>query len=492
MPPLPGPSTPGLTPAHGVLLLVGFGAVMFALTVALSGAERADKEAFLVANRRTSVGVGALSIAATWIWAPALFVSSQQAYQHGVAGVFWFVVPNVAALVLFGCVAVRIRRGFPEGYTLPQLIEQRYGPRVHAAYLVGFLGLQLCSLAVQLVAGALAIERLTGLSYTAGVVGLALVLLPYSLVSGLRASLVTDVLQMVMILGIVALAVPWTVSAAGGWSAIEGGLRGVNRVSGVFDAKVAWSYGVVMTLGLLAGPLGDQMHWQRAFALPERSVRPAFLLGAAVFAVVPLALALLGFVAASRAGSGGWVVADPQLAGYAAVERLGPSWLAIGFVVMLLCGLASTGDSALCAASSLVAVDLHARYLSPSPSAASTLRVMRWTMVALSVLAVAIAWLRIPILWLFLFYGSLRAAYLLPTLLTLYAPGWVDARGMLAGVVGALVLGLPVFVYGAITKQPDWQVAGTCTIVALSGTLAVVLRARRRVEPPAPVEAPSS
>lgn len=476
MPSVPAPPAPLLAPVHGVLLLAAFGAVMLALTLCLSGSERRDREAFLVANRRTSVGVGALSIAATWIWAPALFVSSQQAYQHGVAGLFWFVAPNVAALALFGVVAVRIRRTFPEGYTLPQFIERLYGPRVHAAYLVGFLGLQLCSLAVQLVAGALVVERLTGLAYEWAVVGLAVVMLSYSLVSGLRASLLTDVLQMLMILGVAGVAVPWTVSAAGGWSAVTSGLAGVGKVSGVLDARVAWSFGVMMTLGLLAGPLGDQMHWQRAFALPERGVRPAFFLGAAVFAVVPLSLALLGFVAASRVAAEGWTIADPQLAGYHAVERLGPPWLPVAFVVMLLAGLASTGDSALCAAASLVAVDLHRRYRAPSATAEATLRVMRGAMLVASGLAVAVALLRVPILWLFLFYGSLRAAYLLPTLLAIYAPERVSSRGLLAGIVSALLIGLPMFVYGALAKQTDWQVVGTCTIVALSGAVAVAAR----------------
>ena len=38
---------------------------------------------------------GGTSIAASWIWAPALFVSVQLAYEKGIAGIFWFTIPNV-------------------------------------------------------------------------------------------------------------------------------------------------------------------------------------------------------------------------------------------------------------------------------------------------------------------------------------------------------------------------------------------------------------
>ena len=51
------------------------------------------KKEFLVANREIGTFSGALSVAATWIWAPALFVSATKAYTSGIPGLFWFTVP---------------------------------------------------------------------------------------------------------------------------------------------------------------------------------------------------------------------------------------------------------------------------------------------------------------------------------------------------------------------------------------------------------------
>ena len=69
--------------------------------------------------------VGGSSIAASWIWAPALFVSVQLAYQKGLPGIFWFTFPNIIALAIFAFLAPAIRKKMPEGYTLPQYIRYR-------------------------------------------------------------------------------------------------------------------------------------------------------------------------------------------------------------------------------------------------------------------------------------------------------------------------------------------------------------------------------
>ena len=60
----------------------------------------------------------AFSVAAAWIWAPALFVSAETAYTQGWVGLFWFVIPNVSCLVLFSFFAAKLRDRFPSGFTL--------------------------------------------------------------------------------------------------------------------------------------------------------------------------------------------------------------------------------------------------------------------------------------------------------------------------------------------------------------------------------------
>lgn len=110
----------------GIVVLIIYAALMFGATVIFTKRTH-DAESFHVADRRIGTGVAAMSIAATWIWAPSLFVSAEKAYTSGIPGLFWFLVPNVLCLVLFIPFAKRMRSAYPEGVTLTGYMTTVYG-----------------------------------------------------------------------------------------------------------------------------------------------------------------------------------------------------------------------------------------------------------------------------------------------------------------------------------------------------------------------------
>ncbi|MFH1220995.1 MAG: hypothetical protein V1694_11155, partial [Candidatus Eisenbacteria bacterium] len=119
---------------------------------------------FLVAWRDVPWYLAAPSVAASWIWAPALFVSVQKAYELGLPGIFWFTAPNILALVVYAFLAPRIRRIIPGGYTLPDWIRYRLGSNaVHRVYLVPYIWYQVMAVCVQLFVGGLMLNYLTGI-----------------------------------------------------------------------------------------------------------------------------------------------------------------------------------------------------------------------------------------------------------------------------------------------------------------------------------------
>src|SRR6266576_42537 len=101
-----------MSSASGYLLLLVFGLAMIAITVLGSRTEgfRKTQVGFLAAGRNVPWALGAFSIAVSWIWAPALFVSVQQAYQQGIPGIFWFTFPNILCLFIMAPLALRIRK----------------------------------------------------------------------------------------------------------------------------------------------------------------------------------------------------------------------------------------------------------------------------------------------------------------------------------------------------------------------------------------------
>jgi len=465
------------TVGQGIWLLVVYGLLTFGISYIFSRRKRLSKGYFLLADRKLGVFEGAFSIAATWIWAPALFIASREAYLRGVTGLFWFFVPNVLCLIIFSRFAQRIRNKMPQGITLSDYIAKKYSKRVQKLYWIELVGLGVCSFAVQLLAGAGVISLLTGLPFAPITIALTLIALSYSLFSGLKSSVVTDYLQMTIMVIVGAILVPWVVSKAGGISVITQSLGGVSGEFGnIFNSKgisTAWSFGVPVTIGLLAGPFGDQSFWQRAFAIKEKAVAKSFVLGAFIFAMVPLLLSLLGFAAVGLKLN----VADPQYVNVEIVKNLLPAWALVAFVFMLFSGLASTLDSNLCSISSIVGHDFNKK-----ANDEKVVKFSRYAMLFMAAISLLIA--NIPglkILYLFLFYGTLRASTLVPTILSL-STNRIKEPGVFWGIICSLIVGLPMFTYGKLTGCVNLSVWGAILTVSFSGIVAVVFSVIKKTD----------
>lgn len=81
--------------------------------------------------------------------------------------------------------------------------------------------------------------------------------------------------------------------------------------------------------------------------------------------------------------------------------------------------------------------------------------------------------------YLFLFYGTLRASTLLPTVMTLKGVR-LNAKGIIAGVVTALAVGLPVFAYGSVLNSGPYKTLGSLLTVLLSGIIALAASGKER------------
>ena len=96
--------------------------------------------------------------------------------------------------------------------------------------------------------------------------------------------------------------------------------------------------------------------------------------------------------------------------------------------------------------------------------------------VMLALLAVSILIANIPgltVTHLFLFYGTLRASTLLPTVMTLLGKR-LSAGGVYAGVLTALCVGLPIFACGNLMDIPVLKTIGSLTTVLSSGAVALI------------------
>lgn len=459
--------------------LVGlYGLVVLALTTWYVRGYSDNKTSFLVARREVGGVAGAMSIAAAWAWAPALFISSQMAYQNGIAGLFWFTIGNFLTLMLFGWFVPRLRERLPDGFTLAGYVQEKFSTRVQNIFFLELWMLASCAFAINALAGSKAVETITGLNYNLVSVVLAAIALVYALRGGLKASVVTEIFKIVVLWAGILLVVPWAWSEAGGSLVIANGLGGItgNGASLVneFALGVFMAVGMSTALGHLGAPWGDNGFYQRAFAIKQDRIRHAFIGGAFVFVFVPLMIGSLGFLAA---GMGLEIPKD--LVGMTTVITIGsvlPSWTVLVVVFMLLAGLVAVLDSQLNSAASLVGHDIKNKFSSDTSEAAN----IRWSragMFALTAMALAIAnWPGMTLLTIFLFFGVMRATVWWPMMLHLWKPNLITERGMFWGIIIAFVLGFPTFVYGQqFGGGANLTMIGTLVAIFGSGALAYLI-----------------
>lgn len=454
-----------------LFVLLAYTLVMFGATVLMTKKED-NVEKFCVGDRNAGWIISALSISATWIWAPALFTSTENAYTKGFAGLFWFLVPNVLCLILFIPFAEKIREEMPKGITLSGYMYEKYQSKaVKNIYLFQLGALSALSTGVQLLAGSKILSMLTGIPFAAMTIIMAVIAFSYSQFSGIRASILTDAVQMVFMLAASIGFAAFGVKNGGGIETLVTGLGGIAGDAGSLLSKKGWEiflgFGLPTTIGLISGPFGDQCFWQRAFCVRKDRIGRAFFAGAFLFGIVPLSMGMLGFI-----GSGmEYVAADAGIINFELINILFPAWAVIPFLFMIVSGLLSTIDSNLCAISSLT-TDIFKE---------KTLGKTKLSMILL--LAVGIAVANIPgltVTHLFLMYGTLRAATLIPTVFTLNG---IELKpwGIVAGIISALVIGLPVFGYGNMQGIAVYKTAGSLLTVILSGAVALAVSRKRGV-----------
>jgi len=456
---------------YGLIVLAAYAILMIVTTLAFTKKET-TAEGFLLGNRKIGMTVSALSIAASWIWAPALFTSAERAYLTGWVGLFWFLVPNVLCLILFIPFAKKIRLQMPHGMSLSGYMGEKYrSKKVKGIYNFQLGALALFSTAVQLLAGSKMLHAITGWPFWLLTVILAVIAFSYAQFSGLKASVVTDAFQMVFMLVV---AVGFVVFGVVHGNNTQGLIKGLSGVTGEFSSlfsekgiEVALGFGIPTAIGLLSGPFGDQRYWQRAFSLKDK-VGKAFAIGALLFAVVPLSMGILGFISAG----GGYEITDTGMVNFQLITQIFPAWTVVPFLFMIISGLLSSVDSNLCAAASLVA-DSDKPY-----------SVVKSKAVMLIMLAVSVGIANIPgltVTHLFMFYGTFRASTLLTTVMTLKGVK-LTGKGVFTGVLCALLIGYPIFAYGNLFNVAVFKTLGSLTTVLMSGIVSYFV-SRREVRP---------
>lgn len=448
----------------GWAALAVIGLLSFVVSEMFWKTRKETKSSYILGNRAVPWFPLAGSIAATWLASQAMFVVATQAYKSGWVGVFWFTVPNLLSLILFGSLVGFIRRKFPDGFTLSEAMARNSSVAVQRIYQVVLMAGQTLQTAVQLTAGAILLNKITGVSYSGVVIAMGVIVLAYTIRTGVKATILTDTIQIMLIILVEVLLAGWFAVVAGEYI-----LAGFNGPGGEYTSlfsgpglEVFFGFGLVSGLGLLFGPFNDQAFWQRAWAGKEGDIRKAFFVGALMFVVGPLSSALFGFAA----GGAGMDI-DPQVANVEGMMGWLPQWTLAPFAIALIASILSTMDSQL---SSLAGVVGHDLTKNPENSVRNAQRAM----IGLMILAIAISLTGNSVVTLFSIFAAVRMSPTGVTALVLFTNRKLSTPWTVGGLLIGMLVGVPLVAYGVITGTPMITFYGTLIAILSPGLVAWV------------------
>ena len=416
---------------------------------------------FFVAGRRLSAPLILATVLAANIGAGATVGAAGLGYKDGLSAWWWNGSAAIGSVFLALFIGPRIWRVAKAHnlYTTGDYLELRYGPAVRAIVTsLIWLG-TLSILAGQLIAGAAVLTVVADVPRTTGIGLSAVVMTVYFVAGGLLSSAWINAVQLVVLLGGFAVALPLVIANAGGLAQVLAP-AGTPAAYGSMAYSAGPGSGWMLMFALVPAFIISPGLMQKAYgASSERSVRVGIGVQAVVLALFAFIPPLLGM--AARATTPG--LTDPNIVLPTVLAEQLPVWLGALGLAAVFSAEVSTCDALLFMLATSLSQDMYKRFLRPQATDAQLLRVARIASVAGAVGGVLFA-LLLPTVTdaLRIFYSLLGVSVLVPVVGGLYTRA---GRGAALASIAAGVATL-LFVRFVLASRYPWLDATLAGLVA--------------------------
>lgn len=380
-----------------------------------------DLDDYLTARNSQGASALGLSFLASGLGAWILFAPPEVGAFVGPVAVAGYAVGAALPFLVFAWCGGAIRRRLPQGRSIGEFAQARFGTGVRRWVSALSVLYMLCFLVAELTAiGAIA-AMLAGLPPALPIIGVAVATLVYTTWGGLRASIVTDRWQAWLLLALLVL--------VGGAVLQTAPQVPADRPWPSAPPATALSVALTLVIAVTAANLFHQGYWQRIWAARDmKALNTGALLGALTTVAAVGLVGALGMLAAAT----GTDLGQPPAPFFALLKGAAP-WLVIATLVLAVALVASSVDTLQNGIASLLV----------GAGASASLRSARWITVLLMVPVIAVALQGLSVLRLFLIADLLCATAVVPVLLGLWdraSPASAIA-GSVAGLVGAVLPG---------------------------------------------------
>ena len=429
---------------------------------------------FMVAGRNLPLPVLSMTVMATWFGGAMMLGGAGAAYDHGMLGVIADPWGGALALFLIGLFFARVFRRM-RIITVADFMEQRFGKIAGIGITITTVVSNIMWVAGTLVAFGVIFDSLTNIPFENGIIFGAIVVFAYTMLGGMWAVALTDFVQMVIIIAGLIILMTVVLIDVGGWSAMAPQLpENTFRMVPLENTGEEWlNYFRAWTIIGLVDISAQSLFQRIAAAKNERIAQYSFYVGGTgylIFGMVAVMLGIIGSVTMPDIANSEFIV--PELAKI----HLHPVAIAV-FVGAMLAAIMSSADSALLAASSVVAKNALP-YFRHDPSPKLTLLITRLAILIFGGIAILIA-LRIQVVFDLMVDANILglAVIIVPFILGVW---WTKANraGALSGMAAGLITWLTTMSLWP-NLPSDFMGLAACLVVML-----VVTPLTQKIDPP--------
>lgn len=402
----------------------------------------ATSDDFMAAGRSLPLFVVMGTLLATFVGSGTIIGGASFIYQYGPWAAIFNLSGGIVGIIVLYFIAEKVRVG--EAYTVPEIIEKRFGSSARLVSSIFILLAYVGITAYQFTGGAYVLQITTGLSIETGAIIIAALVIFLTVSGGLFSVAYTDALSALLIVFGLLLGLPFVLNNVGGF---EGLALSLPEHAKQWNGGLSFLQLLGFFLPLFLLILGDQNMYQRFAAAKDAKTAKRSTIGFFIGSVLVISLTIIFATAA--------IVMFPNIKPDTAVLNMAINGLPLGIGLMVLCAavafIITTATSYLLSASGNIVYDIYKRYSKKEIPDKKLLKVNRFIVLILGVLAYILGMYFPSVLAIQMYSYTMYGAAITPAILATIL--W--KRATTAGILSSMVIGgVSTILWEVILNRP--------------------------------------
>ena len=399
---------------------------------------------YITANRNIGLFSLTTSIIASALGAWILFGPVAAATWGGVGAVIGYALGTAFPMIFLIYLGKKIRTDFPKGSSLVEYMRKKFGKSLFKLILLMTIFYMFIFLCAEVTAVAVLINYLSGTELWITALIVLISTLTYTLYGGLRVSIFTDNIQMIVIGILLFILISIIILSSGNNFSFEY-IESKNPQLLSSSYIPSYTAGLTFFIAVAATNLFHQGNWQRVYAAKNYKTLKLSLI-ISFFVIIPI-VCLMGFIGMVSFSSD--PSTRPDLGFFTLLLKDQTEFLSLMIIMLGVSLTISTVDTLVNAISSLFVIDGKATFNLDKKT--DYLKISKYFIILLSIIAFGIASKGFDILYLFLLADLFCCAFVITIFYSFYYR--INEQTAYIAIIIGLVAGFLMFPFPDFSKS---------------------------------------